>query len=68
MRGSRDSHDLLGVPDGSDQDAAAEQILDASASRARELVQIAPGVKPKRAEVGSAIHDGDRDGVSIRRA
>jgi hypothetical protein len=36
---------------------AAKQILDASASRARECVQIAPGTKPKLAEVGSAIHD-----------
>ena len=34
-----------------------KQILDASASRAREGVQIAPGTKPKLAEVGSAIHD-----------
>jgi hypothetical protein len=36
---------------------AAEQILDASAPRARECVQIAPGTKPTLAEVGSAIHD-----------
>ncbi len=36
---------------------AAKQILDASASRARECVQIAPGTKPKLAELGSAIHD-----------
>ena len=35
---------------------AAKQILDASASRARGSVQIAPGTKPKLAEVGSAIH------------
>jgi hypothetical protein len=33
---------------------AAEQILDASAPRARERVQIAPGTKPKLAEIGSA--------------
>ena len=31
-------------------------IYDASASRARECVPIAPGTKPKLAEVGSAIH------------
>ena len=36
---------------------AAKQILDASASRAREWVPIAPGTKPKPAEVASAIHD-----------
>ena len=36
---------------------AVKQILDASASRARDCVQIGPGAKPKRAEVGSAIRD-----------
>ena len=35
----------------------AKQILDASASRAWECVQIAPCTKPKLAEVGTAIHD-----------
>ena len=35
----------------------AKQVLAASASRGRECVQIAPGTKPKLAEVGSAIHD-----------
>ena len=34
-----------------------KQVLDASASRARECVQIAPGTKPKPAEVASGIHD-----------
>ena len=55
-RRNRVPHDLLGVPDGADQDTHTKQILDASASRARECVQIAPGTKPKLAEV-SAIHD-----------
>ena len=36
---------------------AAKQILDTSAPRAWELVQIAPGMKPKLAELGSAVHD-----------
>ena len=35
----------------------AKQVLDASASRARECVHIAPGTKPKLAEVASGIHD-----------